>query len=90
MTTILQQVEIDRLLLGQYGATFFNDTTARTGVWGAINHLTNVTYTTLTDDIAVDGSTFPGTVTFPAGSWLYGRFTAITLATGTAVAYKEE
>jgi hypothetical protein len=72
--------------LGQSGATLFADTTARTGAWFAITILADVVFTTLTD-ATLDGTAIAG-VTFSAGSTIYGNFTAITLASGTAIAYK--
>jgi hypothetical protein len=84
----LTPIEAANIDYGQNGATFFNDTVSRNGEWRAIYHLAATVYTTLTSGLTVDGSTFPSTVSFPAGTWLYGHFTTIRLASGTAIAYK--
>jgi hypothetical protein len=68
------------------GSTFFNDTTARTGSWYSIQVLAAAVFTTLTDSTR-DG-TAVSTFSFPAGTIFFGNFTAITLASGTIIAYK--
>jgi hypothetical protein len=67
------------------GSTFFNDTTARTGNWYCIQVLANTVFTTLTD--STRGGTAISTFSFPAGTVFFGNFTAITLASGTIIAY---
>jgi hypothetical protein len=68
------------------GATFIDDTTTRTGRWGAIHFTTN----THIDAIVAqnyDGNTLSGQ-TFNAATTLYGVFTSIKLQNGHCVAYK--
>ena len=68
------------------GSTFFNDTTARTGTWYSIQFLAATVFTTLTDSTR-DGASV-SSFSFSAGTVIYGNFTAITLASGSAIAYK--
>lgn len=68
---------------GSKGSEYIGDTSAKTGDWFAIQALTDVTFTLLTGNC--DGG---ASMTLPAGHILFGKFTAITLAGGTAVAYK--
>lgn len=68
-------------------ATLFADTTARTGQWYKILVVSAAVFTLLTVD-NWDGTAI-GTTSFPAGSVLYGNFTAITLASGIVLAYKQ-
>lgn len=75
--------------LGQQGSTLFADTTARTGTWFAVLIIEDATFDLLTDATR-DGTTLANTITFKAGTVLYGSFTAITLASGAAIAYKVE
>ncbi len=59
-----------------------SDTTARTGLsCFAITPVTDVTFTTLTGMTGFSG------VTYAAGVTIYGNFSAVTLASGTAVLY---
>lgn len=64
------------------GGQVIADTTAVTGNWIEIRVLTTAVFTTLTGNLTNVGST-----SFPAGTVLNGRFTAITLASGSVVAY---
>jgi hypothetical protein len=72
--------------LGKIGSTFVNDTTVRTGKYFCIQVLADTVFTTLTDT-SRDG-TAVGTFVFKVGTVIYGNFTAITLASGTVLAYK--
>lgn len=68
------------------GATFFGDSTTRTGRWCAIHFTTNV----MVDVIVAqnyDGSTLSGQ-SFDSATTLYGVFTSIKLQNGHCVAYK--
>lgn len=67
-------------------ATYFADTTERTGEWKAITILENATFTTLTAS-NWDGGSTSGLVV-GAGVTLFGQFTKIKLASGRIVAYK--
>jgi hypothetical protein len=73
-----------RTAFGQDGARREAGTTARTGNWSAIQCLTETTFTTLTG-YSLDG-TWTG-VAFPAGTVIYGNFTAFTLTSGSVIAY---
>ena len=77
--------------LGQLGSAFINDTSAHTGQWGIIQCIAACTFTTLTSGNGNNGSPLmSGTlssVTMAAGMIIYGYFTAITLATGSVIAY---
>jgi hypothetical protein len=81
----------DNIALGQGGFTVITDTTAYTGGtthrWVAVQCLTETVFAVLTNDAGADGSAIT-TATFPAGSVVFGLFSAITLTSGTAIAYK--
>ena len=64
------------------GGQVIANTTPVTGNWIEIRVLTTAVFTTLTGNLTNVGST-----SFPAGTILNGRFTAITLASGSVVAY---
>jgi len=74
---------------GQSGVTNFNDTTARTGNWFAIQIIADVVFTTLTESDAEGTADMVTGITYSAGTVIYGKFTAITLTSGTCRAYKE-
>ena len=67
------------------GGTVYSDTSAHTGTWFRVDALADAVFTTLTGNVSGIGST-----TLKAGQSLYGSFTAITLASGTVVAYDED
>lgn len=76
------------LMLGQNGAVFESGTTALTNQkLYCIHCITDTVFSTLTNDPAWTGDTFTG-VTIPAGTMLFGRFTAVTLTSGSILAYK--
>lgn len=77
--------EADLRLLGRYGANFYNNTTARTGNWTGIQAITACTFTLLT---ASNSDALAG-ITLAAGDIVILPFTAITLATGSLLAFKE-
>lgn len=77
--------EAQMLALFQNGSDLYKTTSAHTGNWHAIAVLSAATFTTLTD-AKRGGNTFTGAV--PAGMTIYGRFTAITLASGRVLAYR--
>lgn len=79
--------------LGQVGSDFLNDTAAHTGTWGIVSCITACTFTTLTSGVnpANNKVVMSGTlasITLAAGQSIYGYFTAITLASGSVIAYK--
>lgn len=88
----LQAAELQHTAMGQKGAILITDTTAITGEFRAIQVLENAAFTLLTSDIKKNGATTAaaaadfGTVT--AGTVLYGKFTAVTLASGKVILYK--
>lgn len=75
-----------QMALNYAGSTVLNTTTPRTGNWHEILILEEAVFTTLTD-ASRDGDSI-ATKVFPAGVSIQGKFTAITLASGAAVAYK--
>jgi hypothetical protein len=85
---------IDREALGKFGAEFITNTTASSANknYCAITMLEDTTFTTLTASNWSAGSTsslYTGsTITYPKGLTIFGRFTAVTLATGKILCYK--
>lgn len=77
--------------VGAYGSTHINDTAANTLAapgWGAILSLDDTTAFTLLTDEGRDGDAL-GAITIPAGVTIFGtEITAITLAAGAVIAYK--
>ena len=69
--------------LGQNGSQVITGTGATTGDWFCIDVITAAVFTLLTGNMTSVGST-----SFPAGTKIFGRFTAITLASGSVIAYK--
>jgi hypothetical protein len=74
---------------GKYGSDWIANTDAVTGRWSAILVIAAATFSLLTGDVSVNHGAVTG-VAFPAGTILRGRFTAITLTSGSVVAYKAE
>jgi hypothetical protein len=66
------------------GGQVINNTSPVTGNWTEIRVITATVFTTLTGS---PGITNVGSTSFPVGAVLNGRFTAITLASGSIVAY---
>ena len=64
------------------GGQVITGTGVTTGNWIEIRVLTAAVFTTLTGNLTNVGST-----SFPAGTIINGRFTTITLASGSVVAY---
>ena len=73
--------------LGQAGSDLVEDTTAMTGNWFAIQIIEEAAFSTLTDS-SMDVTGTLSSVTFPAGCLIFGAFTAFTLASGAAMAYR--
>lgn len=82
---------VDREALGKFGVEFITNTTAATNKnYCAITMLEDTTFTTLTANNWSAGSTGSNaitSVTYPKGLTIFGRFTAVTLATGKVLAY---
>lgn len=75
----------DRANIGYRGATFISDTAARTGNWRKIVTITTTVFAVCTDGLR-GGNTFTG-VSIPAGMEILGDITAITLTSGSCMAY---
>lgn len=75
--------------LAQYGSTAFADTTARTGTWFAVTVIEDAVFAIITDATRTGTADLTG-VTFSAGTTIYGSFTAITLTSGTIIAYNAD
>jgi hypothetical protein len=69
---------------GKHGGLVIDDASAHTGAWGKLTITESTAFTTLT----IGG--FTGTITgitFSAGTEIHGDITAITLASGSCIAY---
>ena len=84
-----KQGEVDNLSLGQNGATLESGTTSVTGKFFCIFFIEDTVFASLTNDPAWTGDAIT-TVTFLAGTYIYGRFTAFQLTSGAVLAYKFE
>lgn len=83
----LRKIEKDSsIALGQYGAVYESGDTAVSGDFAAILALEATTFTSLTAS-NWSGDALAGLVV-PAGTTIYGKFTAFTLSSGRVVAYK--
>ena len=78
--------------LGGNGAVLITDTSAITGNFRMIYTITETVFSVLTADHTTNdlltqsvGSDYG---TFPADRWIYGDITAITLTSGSVIAYK--
>lgn len=71
-------------LAGGNGGTYIGDTTANTDTWFCVYCIANATFSTLTNNVG-----YPDNLQLTAGQAIYGTFTAITLASGSVVAYKK-
>jgi hypothetical protein len=70
------------IINGLNGGQVIANTSPVTGDWIEIRVLTDAVFSLLTGNLTDVGST-----SFPAGTILNGRFTAITLTSGSVVAY---
>lgn len=75
-----------RNLKGENGAVIRTGTTATTGDFDAILCLEDTVFASYTN-ILWSGDSLAG-VTIPAGTVLFGHFTAFTLTSGKVIAYK--
>lgn len=71
--------------LGQLGHNFITATTPQTGLWVAIQIVTNATLTSLT---CYNTAAPAINVELPTGFILYGNITGFTLSYGAVIAYK--
>jgi hypothetical protein len=80
--------------MGQRGFDWIDNTSARTGDWMVLMPLTDVVVSSLTTDDNTPhylNGTLQGSLsgkTLSKGIPLFGRFTAVTLTSGTLVAYR--
>jgi len=87
-----RQTQLIEFGSGQNGAVLINDTTVITGNFRMIYTLTQTVFSVLTADHTTNDSSTQsvgadyGTV--PANEWIYGDITAITLTSGSVLAYK--
>lgn len=79
--SIARQTEILEQSFGTLGGTYIDDTDAHAGVFCAIQVLTNCVITLVG---TISGIT---SVALAAGTVVYGRFTSVTLASGSVIAY---
>lgn len=94
----LTQQTADNIALGKGGSVYLSDTTAITGTFNIINVIEDCKFNVLTDASRTDtqsgntnylnSATAGFCVVVPAGTTLFGSFTAITLHSGVIIAYK--
>ena len=79
--------------MGQLGADWIDNTSARTGDWLAITCLVDATFSLCSNSTISKNGAAPsnlGAITLPKGVTIYGRFSAITLDAGTVIAYRAD
>ena len=81
--------KIESCIRGRLGGVYVSDTSVNTGKFGVIQALTDCTFTTLTSPNK-SAITNAACMPLPAGQRLYGYWTKLTLADGTAVLYNAE
>jgi hypothetical protein len=73
---------------GLSGGNYIADTTLRNGDWLAVQILADAKFHTLTGNIAdIANTTDASAPVIPAGTILFGKFTAIDLHSGRIIAY---
>jgi hypothetical protein len=78
----------NKITNGLSGGNYIADTTARTGDWLAVQVLADAKFHTLTGNIAdIANATDASAPVIPAGTVLFGKFTAIDLHSGRIIAY---
>ena len=84
----------NKITNGLSGGIYIADTNAYTGDWLAIQILADAKFAILTTNISDDPSSVLAaeasalfSATIPAGTTLFGKFTAITLHSGRIIAY---
>jgi hypothetical protein len=78
----------NKITNGLSGGIYIADTTARTGDWLAIQVLADAKFNVLTGNIAdIANASEASAAVIPAGTVLFGKFTAIDLHSGRIVAY---
>jgi hypothetical protein len=68
--------------LASYGFNYYNNTTPKTGSWHTIQIITDSVITTVGENSNLTS------LTLTAGTYIYGKFTGITLASGSILAYR--
>lgn len=78
----------NKITNGLSGGAYVGGTDATTGDWCALQVLTDAKFHTLTGNLSGVANTTSGSApTIPAGSILFGKFTALKLHSGSLVAY---
>jgi hypothetical protein len=78
----------NKITNGLSGGNYIADTTARTGDWLAIQVLADAKFHTLTGNLAdIANATEASAPVIPAGTVLFGKFSAIDLWSGRIIAY---
>jgi hypothetical protein len=78
----------NKITNGLSGGIYIADTTLRTGDWLAVQVLADSKFHTLTGNISgVANTTDASAPVIPAGSTIFGKFTAIDLHSGRIIAY---
>jgi len=80
-----QDDKLEAMMTGSGGGLYITGTGANAGDWNCIQAITACTFTVLVSPNIAGPSL--NTITLAAGTTLHGRFSAITLATGSVVAY---
>jgi hypothetical protein len=85
----MSSLKIDNIALGQGGSDYINDTAANTPgtgeIYFAVQCITDTVFAVLTDNTR--GGDNPVGDTFAAGTIIYGAIEAITLTSGSVMAY---
>jgi hypothetical protein len=78
----------NKITNGMSGGRYIADTNAYTGDWLAIQVLADAKFHTLTGNIAdIANTTEASAAVIPAGTVLFGKFTALDLHSGRIIAY---
>jgi hypothetical protein len=79
----------NKITNGLSGGIYIADTNPRTGQWLAVQVLADAKFHTLTGNISgIANTTDANAPVIPAGSTIFGYFTAIDLHSGRIVAYQ--
>ncbi len=78
----------NKITNGLSGGNYIADTDPHTGDWLAVQVLADAKFHTLTGNIAdIANATEASAPVIPAGTVLFGKFTALTLHSGRIIAY---
>lgn len=79
----------NKITNGLSGGRYIADTSTYTGDWLAVQVIADAKFHTLTGNITdIANATEGSAPTIPAGTVLFGRFTAIDLHSGAVIAYQ--